>query len=118
MKTSDTPRTDRFLAAMKDGPALSWKDAYIRLEQWARGLERECASYELNAAPQGAPQQDCDPSGKANCAPGRAGTPADAAHDGPDGRASYRTEMRLLSMMYEALSMYQERSTATVGSSR
>lgn len=51
---SDTPRTDRFLAALEE--RLSAKGIYglgaygAAILEWACGLERECASYEAREA--------------------------------------------------------------------
>lgn len=41
----DTPRTERFLAALESEKKDIW-EALKLITEWARGLERECASYE------------------------------------------------------------------------
>lgn len=56
---SDTPRTERLLAAMEVEKKDIWQ-ALKTITDWARALERECASYDaalaVAAAPEGVAQ--------------------------------------------------------------
>ena len=56
---SDTPRTDRFLAALEKRiePYNMHEAIPPELAEWARGLERECASYDAATAATAAPEE-------------------------------------------------------------
>jgi hypothetical protein len=52
----DTPRTERFIAALESEKKDIW-EALKLITDWARGLERECASYEARESCRG-PSRD------------------------------------------------------------